>query len=86
MLTELTAGISADAYKNIVQSEAGRIQFYERLMRMIEADQLKQIEERMRIHPLVQCHSDSENYLKTSLIIVRWYDRLIWTEDDIKSV
>jgi hypothetical protein len=53
---------------------------------MIEVDQLMQIEERMRIHPLVQCHSDPENYLKTTLIKVRWYDRLVWTEEDIKSV
>ena len=86
ILTEPTACISANAYKNIVLSESGRIQFYERLMSMIEVDQLTQIEERMRIHPQVQCHSDPENYLKTLLIKVRWYDKLIWTEEDIKSV
>jgi len=55
-------------------------------MSMIKVDQLAQIEERMRIHPLVQSHSDPNNYLKTSLIKVRWYDRLIWTEDDNQSV
>jgi len=86
MLTEPTVSISADANSNVVHSKAGRIQFYKRLMRLIEADQLNQIEERIRIHPLVQCHSDPENCLNTSHIKVRWYDTLFWTDDDIKNV
>jgi len=79
--------VHIEAYREIFStSSSGKERFYDKLIKLIERDQLDQIVDIIRKDPLVQKHPDPTGKLKKYLVSTEWYSRNLWSYTTMASL